>query len=76
MWFIIANSFFWMVDPPLQPVEAGSFPDTGCMVPQPYAARGNRSYLGVLCHNRRPVVPRVNYPDRNIILILLLTQGY
>jgi hypothetical protein len=51
MWFITANSFFGMVDPPLHPVEVGSFLDMGCMIPQPYAAGGNRSYLGVLCRN-------------------------
>jgi hypothetical protein len=28
----------------------------GFMVPQPYAVVGNRSYLGVLGHNRRPKV--------------------
>jgi hypothetical protein len=33
------------------------------MVPQPYAAVGNRSYLGVLGRNRQPTVPGVIYPD-------------
>jgi hypothetical protein len=50
------------VDPPLQPVEVGLFPSMGSMVPQPYAAGGNRSNLGVLGHNRRLMVPKVNYP--------------
>jgi hypothetical protein len=39
----------------------GSPPGTGCMVPQPYAAVGNWSYLGVLGHNQWPMVPRVIY---------------
>jgi hypothetical protein len=47
-----------------QLVEVGSPPSMGCMVPQLYAAVGNRSYPGVLGHNRRPMVPRVIYPDR------------
>jgi hypothetical protein len=32
------------VVPPLQPVVVGSFPDTGCMVPESFAVGGNRSY--------------------------------
>jgi hypothetical protein len=52
------------VDPSLQPVEVESLPGMGCVVPQPHAAVGNRSYLGVLGRNQRPVVPGVFYPDR------------
>jgi hypothetical protein len=47
----------------LQPREVELFLGMGCMVPQPIAARGNRSYSEVLGCNRRPVVPEVNYPD-------------
>jgi hypothetical protein len=36
---------FRLVTPPLQPRVMGSFPITGYMVPQPFAAGGNRSYL-------------------------------
>jgi hypothetical protein len=32
---------FWLVAPPLQPRVVGLFPGMGCMVPQPFAARGN-----------------------------------
>jgi hypothetical protein len=35
---------FRLVAPPLQLGVVGSFPDTGCMVLQPFAAGGNRSY--------------------------------
>jgi hypothetical protein len=35
---------FRLVSPPLQPKVVGSFPDMGCMVLQPFTARGNRSY--------------------------------
>jgi hypothetical protein len=35
---------FRLVAPPLQPRVVGPFPDTGCMDPQLFAARGNRSY--------------------------------
>jgi hypothetical protein len=52
------------VGPPLQPVEVGLFLGIGCMVPELYAAGGNRSYLGVLGHNRWLVVPEINYLDR------------
>jgi hypothetical protein len=45
------------------------FLGTGCMVPQPYAAGGNRSYPGVLGHNQRPTVPGVNYPDTATLCI-------
>jgi hypothetical protein len=34
-----------LVAPPLQPSVVGSFPGRGCMVSQPFATRGNRSYL-------------------------------
>jgi hypothetical protein len=34
------------------------------MVPQPYAAGGNQSYLGVLGHNQWLAVLEVDYPDR------------
>jgi hypothetical protein len=51
------------VGPPLQFVEVGSFPGLGCIIPQPYATGGNQSYLGVMGHNRWPVLPGVNYPD-------------
>jgi hypothetical protein len=44
-------------------MEVGLFPGMGCMVPQPCAAEGNRSYAGVLGCIWRPAVPRVNYPD-------------
>jgi hypothetical protein len=43
----------------LQLVEVGSPPGMVCMVPQPYAAVGNRLYPGVLGHNWRPTVPGV-----------------
>jgi hypothetical protein len=36
----------------------------GCMVPQPFAAGGNRSYPEFLGHNRRPAVPGVFYLDK------------
>jgi hypothetical protein len=36
---------FSLVAPPLQPGVVGSFPGTGCMVPQSFAAGGNQSYL-------------------------------
>jgi hypothetical protein len=39
------------------------FSGTGCMVPQLFAAGGNRSYLEFLGHNWWPMVPGVNYPD-------------
>jgi hypothetical protein len=54
---------FRLVGPPLKPIEVRLFLGARCMVPQPYAAWGNRSYPGVLGHNRWPAVPRVNYPD-------------
>jgi hypothetical protein len=44
----------------LQPEEVGLFPGMRCMVPQLFAARGNRPYSEVLVRNRRPAVPRVN----------------
>jgi hypothetical protein len=34
----------------------GSFHDTGCLVPQPFVAGGNRSYIYFLGHNQRPTV--------------------
>jgi hypothetical protein len=34
-----------LVAPPLQPKVMGSFPDTGCMVPKPFAAGKSQSYL-------------------------------
>jgi hypothetical protein len=61
LWLVL----FRLVGPPLQPVEVGLFPGMGCMVPQPYAAGGNRSYPGVLGRNRRPVAPGVNYPNNS-----------
>jgi hypothetical protein len=42
---------------PLLLVEVGLFPGMGCMVPQPYATRGSRPYLGVLGYNQWPAVP-------------------
>jgi hypothetical protein len=54
---------FSLVWPSLQPVEVGSPPSTGCVVPQPYVIVGNRSYPRVLGHNRWPMVPRVIYAD-------------
>jgi hypothetical protein len=55
------------VSPPLYPVEVGLSPGTGCMVPLPYAAGGNRSYLEDLGCNRRPAVPRVITPTRRVL---------
>jgi hypothetical protein len=37
-------SSFMLLAPPLWPGVAGPFPGTECMVPQPFTARGNRSY--------------------------------
>jgi hypothetical protein len=51
----------------LQPVEVRSPPDMGYMVPQSYAAVGNRSYPGVLDRNQRATIPGVIYPDKYII---------
>jgi hypothetical protein len=51
---------------PLQPVEVLSPPGMRCMVPQPYAAVGNRLYPGVLGHNWWPTVLEVIYPDIDI----------
>jgi hypothetical protein len=36
---------FRLVAPPLQAKNGGAISGTGCMVSQPLAARGNRSYL-------------------------------
>jgi hypothetical protein len=55
---------FSLVGPSLQPVEVGSPLGMGCVIPQPYADVGNRSYPGVLGHNRQPTVPEVIYPDK------------
>jgi hypothetical protein len=44
-------SFFWLVGPPLQPIEVGLFLGMGCMVPQLYATGGNRLYSEVLGYN-------------------------
>jgi hypothetical protein len=54
---------FRLVGLPLQPIDVGLFPGIGCMVPQPYAAGGSRSYPDVLGCTQRPIVPGVNYPD-------------
>jgi hypothetical protein len=64
----IKMSLFRSVGPSLQPREVGLFLGIGCMVPQPYAAGGNRSYPGVLGRNQWPAVPRLNYPDMNIAI--------
>jgi hypothetical protein len=34
----------WLVAPPLQAGVVGTFPSMGCMVSQPFAVGGNRSY--------------------------------
>jgi hypothetical protein len=48
---------------PLQPIEVGLSPDTGCVVPQPCATGGTDRILRVLGRNQRPAVPGVDYPD-------------
>jgi hypothetical protein len=42
---VVDRSYFRLVAPPLEPEVVGLFPGTRCMVPQPFAAGGNRSYL-------------------------------
>jgi hypothetical protein len=44
-WIIPEISSFMLVVHPLQSRVVGPFPSTGCLVPQPFAAEGNRSYL-------------------------------
>jgi hypothetical protein len=56
-------SLFSLVGPSLHPGEVGLFLGMGCTVPQPYATRGNQSYLAVLGRNQWPAIPRVNYPN-------------
>jgi hypothetical protein len=43
-WIIPEISSFRLVAPPLETGVVGPFPGTGCMVPQPFTARGNRTY--------------------------------
>jgi hypothetical protein len=43
-----------LVAPSLQLGEVGLFSGMGYMVPQPFAARGNRPYSEVLGHNQYP----------------------
>jgi hypothetical protein len=47
------------VGPSLQPVEVGSPPGMGCVVPQLYAGVGYQSYPGALGRNQRLMVPEV-----------------
>jgi hypothetical protein len=44
-WIVPGISSFTLVASPLQSKVVGLFPSMGCMVPQMFAARGNRSYL-------------------------------
>jgi hypothetical protein len=44
-WIVPGISSFTLVASPLQSKVVGLFPSVGCMVPQMFAARGNRSYL-------------------------------
>jgi hypothetical protein len=44
VWIIRKISSFWVGGPPLQPGVVGLFHGMGCMVPQPFATRGNQSY--------------------------------
>jgi hypothetical protein len=63
-WFVTVISSFYVGGPLFSLLEVGSFPGTGCLVPQSYATVGYLSYPKVLGHNRQPTVPRVNYPDK------------
>jgi hypothetical protein len=65
-WFDTAISSSWFGGPSLGPIEVGSPPGTGCVVPQLYDAIGNRSYPGVLGHNQRPRLPGVIYSDMSV----------
>jgi hypothetical protein len=53
----------------LQPGGVGLFLGAGCLLPRPFAAGGNRSYPGFLGRNRWLMVPRVNYPDKQVFTI-------
>jgi hypothetical protein len=48
---------FNLVTPPLKPEGVGAFPDTGCMVPQLFATRRNRSYLEFYAVTSSPRYP-------------------
>jgi hypothetical protein len=65
MWIITEISFFRLMAPSLHPGEVGSFPSTGCLVPQPFATGGNRLYPVLLGYNWRLIVPELKYPDSN-----------
>jgi hypothetical protein len=43
-WIVLGVNFFRLVAPPLQHGVVGLFPGMECMVPQSFAAGGNRSY--------------------------------
>jgi hypothetical protein len=53
----------------------GSFPGMWYLVPQPFAARGNRSYPEFLGRNWRPVVPEVNYPNNAAVYLRCYNVG-
>jgi hypothetical protein len=44
VWITLGFSFIWVGGPSSSARSGGAISGTGCMVPQPFAARGNRSY--------------------------------
>jgi hypothetical protein len=59
VWITLEFSFIYVSGPSSSVRSGGVISSTGRMVPQPFAAGGNRSYLKFWAVAKRPAVPGV-----------------
>jgi hypothetical protein len=63
-WIALGFSFFLVSDPSSSARRGGNIPSTGCMVPQLFAAGGNKSYPDFLVVTGDPWYPGYKTPTR------------